>query len=535
MSSSSPYPFRARSAFRLGFLAACLVVILGCEIRLVSGPQEVMIGETVTFVLQVRSTSYSPPYYVVADVPAGWRLESSTYEVTIDGQVMTGNAAVVQSQVCHTLLGDLRTGFRRWNVQNPTLSYVTAPEVGEVTLEFFVESQPAGEQKLFFLLAGSECSPPLVVTVNAEPRTDYLTLVDSRFDGQDGFDGLAGPLGVTPSPDGKHLYVAASVDRAIGAFARDPANGRLTFVEAETDGLDGADGIGPPAGVTTSPDGSFLYVARNEPANTGYSDAIAIFPRDPASGELSFDERVLENVDRIVVSPDGLHLYASSDDAAVDLTIYSRDPSTGRLTFVGLQNVQGELLPSPDGFHVYARNGGSVEVYSRDAVTGFLTLLDTVTPSPPLGPAAMSPDGRHLYALSGGTALAVYSRDGVTGLLSAVGAPQELTAEPVTMFPESVAVSPDGGFVLVAGQVALTVFRRDPVSGAVSLARNHFLGDLGAYGIDEAASIAFAPDSRHLYATSFEDDALHLLKAPSLIFVDGFESGTTSAWTSTVP
>ena len=44
-----------------------------------------------------------------------------------------------------------------------------------------------------------------------------------------GVDGIAGPLALTISPDGAHLYAASGDQSAVTVFARDKATGRLTL------------------------------------------------------------------------------------------------------------------------------------------------------------------------------------------------------------------------------------------------------------------------------------------------------------------
>ena len=49
-------------------------------------------------------------------------------------------------------------------------------------------------------------------------------------------------------------------------------HGTLTYVEMQKDGVDGVDGLGDPYSVTVSPDGKHVY------ATSDYDDTIAVFP-----------------------------------------------------------------------------------------------------------------------------------------------------------------------------------------------------------------------------------------------------------------
>jgi DNA-binding beta-propeller fold protein YncE len=107
-------------------------------------------------------------------------------------------------------------------------------------------------------------------------------------------------------------------------------------------------------------------------------------------------------------------------------------------------------------------------------------------PAPLLGSraVALSPDGKDLYvASSGSDAIAVFSRDarsgrltqpkGAAGCIAAKGAGGCATAIGLDG-PNSVAVSPDGRnvYATALGSEAVTVFQRDPTSGALSQRRD---------------------------------------------------------------
>ncbi len=172
-----------------------------------------------------------------------------------------------------------------------------------------------------------------------------LTFIAPARDGAGGVHGLRGPVGMTVSPDGTHLYVASAGDNALTVFRRDPATDALSFVAAYFDGVNGVEGLGGPAGprpVSVSPDGRHLYAAAATDA------AVAVFRRDPRTGSLTFVEVHVDGVAGVdglagawstTVSPDGQHVYATGfvDQAVVH---FRRDATTGALTFVEA-NVNG--------------------------------------------------------------------------------------------------------------------------------------------------------------------------------------------------
>jgi len=210
--------------------------------------------------------------------------------------------------------------------------------------------------------------------------TGELTFLQMLKDNRNGVDGLNSAWSLAFSPDGQHVYVASQYDDSVATFRRDVFSGEWTCVQVLRDDRGGVDGLDRANAVTVSPDGNHVYVA-------GYSDdAVAVFRRDVVSGELTFvqalrngqdDVEGLNGAGSVTVSPDGTHLYAlgSLDDA---VAVFQRDPLSGELTFVqsledGQQAINGldgahSITISPDGSHVYiaGRNDDAVAVFRRD-------------------------------------------------------------------------------------------------------------------------------------------------------------------------
>jgi 6-phosphogluconolactonase (cycloisomerase 2 family) len=152
-------------------------------------------------------------------------------------------------------------------------------------------------------------------------------------DGDDGVVGLRGATAMALSPDETSLYVVSggfefdargAAEDALVVFARNRQDGRLSFVQALADGADGVDGLAGASSVAVLPDGSTILVAGPS------DDALAVFTRHPASGEVTFDRAVrdgeggadgLAGATSLVVSKDGRYLYvtAAADNA---LTVF---------------------------------------------------------------------------------------------------------------------------------------------------------------------------------------------------------------------
>ncbi len=385
-----------------------------------------------------------------------------------------------------------------------------------------------------------------LVVFDRDPSTGVLIFVKAHKEGENGvIDGLGRANSVTVSPDGAQVYVASWADDALAVFDRDEATGALSFVAAHKDGVNGVDGLDGANSVTVSPDGAQVYVASK------WDDALAVFDRDEATGELSFvavhEDGVngVEGLGRtrsVTVSPDGEQVYVGGSWFTIGqygtntgtLAVYNRDTATGGLSFIavhedGVDGVEGlgyahSVTVSPDGAHIYVAgefNPGTLAVFDRDTTTGVLSFVgvhkDGVNGVEGLGNArsvAMSPDGAQLYVVSNysGT-LAVFDRDMSTGDLSFIDIvvyQEGGISSNSSDYTRSVAVSPDGKRVYVARRLdsALMVYDRDGLTGALSFVAMYEDGVNGVDGLSGALSVAVSPDSAQVYVASAWEDTL---------------------------
>ena len=168
------------------------------------------------------------------------------------------------------------------------------------------------------------------------PATGAPSFVEFKQDGVEGVDGLDGAIGVTISPDGKHLYAASCVDKALAVFSRNAPTGELTFIETHKDGSGLIDGLAGAASVIVSPNGNQVYVA-----GTIYN-TVTMFSRNSATVELTIAQiwrdgvggvDGLDGASSIAISPDEKHLYTSGrDDDAV--AVFSRSIPSADLEIV---------------------------------------------------------------------------------------------------------------------------------------------------------------------------------------------------------
>ena len=311
------------------------------------------------------------------------------------------------------------------------------------------------------------------------PKT-ILGFVEVLKDGVGGVDGLSVAKSVAVSPDGSHVYATGYGDNALAVFHRDVATGQLTFVQVLKDGVSGVDGLYGANSVTVSPDGSHVYT-------TGDSDnALAVFRRDLATGQLTFVQMLKDGVsgvdglngaNSVTVSPEGGYVYATGyvDNA---LAVFRRDVVTGQLTFV-------QVL--------------------KDGVSGVdgLDGANSVT---------VSPDGSHVYTTGYiDDALAVFRRDAATGQLTFVQVLKDGVSGVDGLYgASSVTVSPDGSHVYATGYSdnALAVFQRDMATGQLTFVQVLKDGVGGVDGLYDANSVTVSPDGRQVYATGYSDKAL---------------------------
>ncbi|MCK5396339.1 MAG: beta-propeller fold lactonase family protein, partial [Gammaproteobacteria bacterium] len=274
--------------------------------------------------------------------------------------------------------------------------------------------------------------------------------------------------------------VLANNDSSIITQLTDPV---LTFVEAQIDDVSMLDGLNADRSVTISPDGNHVYTTRFP------DDAISVFSRDATTGELTFVEIQqdgvngvdgLDGVNSAAVSGDGTHVYAVSgfDNA---LAVFGRNISTGSLTFIES--------------HKEGVNG----------VTG-LRYANTIT---------ISPDGAHIYVtgaspdvLSERWAVAVFSRDTSTGSLTFVEVLRDGIDGVQIGWQPKASISPDGSHLYVAAihenlssDGTISLFSRDASTGALSFIDVYVDGSNGISGIDSASSISVSSDGTNVYVT----------------------------------
>ena len=379
------------------------------------------------------------------------------------------------------------------------------------------------------------------------------------------------------SPDGKHVYTVGGVgtasgddDNAIAAFARGN-DGLVSFVEAEFDDQDGgtADGLSSARDVVLSPDGNHVYTAASSEAEIG------IFSRNASTGALTYLGVVqeggalqgLSGVTSLAMTPDGSALFTvgSADDA---LLAFSRNTSNGLLTLEDGKSQGGgtpgidrplSVAVSPDGLHVYTAAGGNRNFTGSDAVaafswnggTGTLTHIasyfegqvqgiNTIDGLHDACGVVVSPDGNHVYVTGGirfnspddSDWIAIFSRNAATGVLTWIDSIDSGTIcdfQVTGEFCTWAVVAPDNRRVFVTHhESALVGFLRDPVTGLLTQGDadcffdSITVSDLVGNGLNLPGKISIDPSGKHIYATGTASDALSVFgpEPPRIEIVD---------------
>jgi 6-phosphogluconolactonase (cycloisomerase 2 family) len=392
--------------------------------------------------------------------------------------------------------------------------------------------------------------------------------VDDPTDAGGVVNGLNGARGVAISADGKNVYVAGfQPDNSVAVFSRDSATGRLNFVEVERDGVNDAGDPGGtvenmfrPEGVTVSPDGTSVY------AVTESDNSVAAFERDPATGKLSYLETEVNGVNdpedaggavtnlisgtSVTVAPDSEAVYATADTGD-SVVAFSRNKSTGEISFVESERDGVDDAGDPGGtvsglataqFAAVSTNNevlfasgfsgadGAIAVFARDKATEKISFLEAevngVDDAGDLGPAvsgldgasgiALSADGANLYAADKVKSLATFRFQAATKELvfveseTAGTAPGDGGATPTGLAsPRRVAVPPDGSHVYVASADlgGIAAFSRTAPT-LPTLGRLGFLFSEPSFSLRIPRGVAITPDARHLLLTTLGDQSL---------------------------
>jgi 6-phosphogluconolactonase (cycloisomerase 2 family) len=413
-----------------------------------------------------------------------------------------------------------------------------------------------------------------LTVLSRDPATgafDYLETerddLDDPSDPGGVVNGLTSARDVAISADGKNVYgVGWQGDNAISVFARDPATGRLSFIEAERDGVNDAGDPGGtveelfrPEAVAVSPDGGSVYSVSET------DDSVVAFERNTSTGRLSYLEFEKNGVNDagdaggtvegfeggtdVAVAPDGEGLYATGDDSD-SVVVFERDTGNGELSFVefekdgvddagdagetvnGLNGARAAAV-SPDNEFVYIAGefDRAIAMFERDTATEELSFIEAeVDEVDDAGDAGgevtgllspegvgVSPDGANLYAADNAsnsvttfrfvpaTDQLVFIETETTGI-----DPEDGGATPTGLVgPRRIAVTADGAHVYAGGNgtAGLATFSRS-APGAPNFGQLGFLFTSPSFSLFSPRGVAIAPDGRNMVISTLGDDSV---------------------------
>ena len=327
--------------------------------------------------------------------------------------------------------------------------------------------------------------------------------------------GLDGAAAVVVSPDGLHVYVAASGAGAITSFARQP-NGSLVQLigiagcttTTLTPGCDTAPALAGADAIAISPDGRFVYAAGAS------ADSIVAFSRDAATGRIQVLPGAagclraaragctpvtgVDSPSAIAISPDGTSLYVTS--SAGTLTAFQRDVAGGTL----MQQPLGSGCFSDNALGDCVAIGGLARASSVAVSAAGTTVL---------------------VASADDDAVLSFRRDPASGVLTRVScisgnpaATAGCTPLALVIGPRGVAIRPDGLVAWVASSRndAIVTLQLDgntstllPTVGSGGCLRRQAAVDCRpARALDDPRGLAVSADGLHVYAVGTQSDGI---------------------------
>jgi len=271
----------------------------------------------------------------------------------------------------------------------------------------------------------------------------------------------ARPHLLTPSKDGRALYVPYQDTHELAVFEVDASSGRWSMSASLPTGL-------RPMHLLLHPSADVGYLALSS------ENQIATYGVDPLTHELAeIAPRTAAGLgpQHLAIDPTQRFLYALNTVGST-ISAFAIDPATQQLAAIGSAQPTGvspsDIELSLDGRFVYVVNsrGHSITSFAADTQSGALTPLGAT----PVGmlplQAALEPTGRFLYVcVSGEDLVRGYRIDESTGALVSLGATWGTGEQPV-----SLCIDPAGRFLITGNNDTDDVasFRIDGSSGALT-------------------------------------------------------------------
>ncbi|MFJ5339028.1 beta-propeller fold lactonase family protein [Pectobacterium sp. CHL-2024] len=235
-------------------------------------------------------------------------------------------------------------------------------------------------------------------------------------------EGVTGISQLQVSAEGNSVYALRADGNAIVWFSRD-ANGELTHKATIASDYDIDNGnLNNIKGIALSDDGKNLYLINS------YSDQLAYFSRDTATGALTYVEALGGDMNNppylwaptSILSRGNLLFVTTAINDTSTVIVYQRDDS-GKLTPLGhvrdftdaagntvqLSGLE-QITVSADGRSIFVANAGQIDAFSLDTATGTFTHIARVAAEGTVSDIALSADARVLYVTQSDGALTRY-------------------------------------------------------------------------------------------------------------------------------
>lgn len=303
------------------------------------------------------------------------------------------------------------------------------------------------------------------------------------------------------TPSGNFLYAIDINAEAVDAFTVGP-NGQLSLVGGSPFSVSGFSPF--LSGLAIDPTGVAVY------AVDALDDKIVEFQINPTTGALTISPNfyfIFGGIAQAIVDPGGNSLYVTNEDlgnasnSAGDQGVdgFSITPASGNLAplatspyIIPIIDSSDELQPTeiainPSGSFVYVGlgnylpdSGGSIAGFTRDSVTGALTLM-AGSPFPSesssntsvtfVSSISVDPSGKFLYALNmNDSSVSAFNINPQTGNLTSVaGSPFKAQAAPAYTQQGPLAVDPSGQYLYVLiNPSAMAIYKINQSTGALS-------------------------------------------------------------------
>jgi CSLREA domain-containing protein len=274
----------------------------------------------------------------------------------------------------NTTTGALSTKITLGTLTVKNASFVQKYTHANLSAAYGIALSPDGAQLYATSYVGDA-----VLVLTRDPISGTLTTAQVITSGM--VAGLDGVFRVVVSKDGRFVYTAGgnSGTGGVCTFARNAIDGKLTFQSCIADNT--AMALNGASDLALSPNGKWLFVTSR------LEDGVNAFARDPDDGSLSFVEMItgtggtlppLSTARGVVVAPDGKYVYATGHDNDAVVSLPIANPKPVATSLLPAAKVAGSaafsLTVKGDGFII----GSIVRVNGSNRTTLFVNETELI-------------------------------------------------------------------------------------------------------------------------------------------------------------